>query len=339
MLDTKAELRVAVKDNLKDIVLRLNKYLSGKELEDLKPTLKRIGRGGKEPHWLKELEESSTLPNFDGKTVGSVVEMLLTADLEVNLFRGMGIKLKINPASGVDLPDLDLGVKSPSENWCTSEPFTHAYERILGSAYDVVALVTDYQSAKKAGKKSLQIIKYGYFTKSEVADSGLCQKAKQLRNAQNYILEPSMRKGLRFLSYVNQSDWLCKKILSCWDVLGDDDAIRSRLISARDSFLKESKKSKAGINPIYLDRIEAALNQHPSLQALITLADEWVDDAWGNIAQMPDSKEWDNFIRSELNGRLGVSFALQWRYNFGGYFKATQSIKYAEKDNDLGLAV
>lgn len=334
----KTELRAAVQENMEIIVPRLNKYLAGQDLEALKPTLQRIGRGGKEPHWLKELEDKSTLPNFDGKTVGSVVEMLLTADLEVNLFKDKGLKLRVNPASGVDLPDLDLGVKSPSENWCTSEPFTHAYERILGSEYDVIALVTNYQTAKKKGR-SLQIIKSGYFSKSEVADKGLCKKALQLRAAQGHIAEPSVKKGLRFLSYVNQSDWLCKKILSCWDVLRDDAAIKKNLISAKKSFHKEAKKSKAELNPLYLERLEAAIDETPTWKALITLADEWVDDAWRNTAQMPSHHDWERFQMSDLDGKLGVSFALQWRYNFGGYFKIAKDVDCSEEKDDPGLAL
>lgn len=76
--------------------------------------------------------------------------MLLVALLETSTFRGMGVPpLGINPARGVDLPDIDLGIKSPSQNYCTSEPFFSAYERLLGSEHDMVVLLTDYQTAKK----------------------------------------------------------------------------------------------------------------------------------------------------------------------------------------------
>jgi hypothetical protein len=67
--------------------------------------------------------------------------MLLVAVLEKVIFQGLEVPpLRVNPARGVDLPDLDLGIKSPSENYCTSEPFFSAYERLIGSEYDALIL-------------------------------------------------------------------------------------------------------------------------------------------------------------------------------------------------------
>src|SRR5207237_3110019 len=122
------------------------------------------------------LRKHRTLPNLDGKTVGSVIEMVLVAVLETYTFAKLNIPpLRINPAKGVDLPDLDLGVKSPSENFCTSEPFFSPYERLLGSDHDVLVLLTDYQEAKKKPPLRLQIIDFRYLTKSQVADKNLCR--------------------------------------------------------------------------------------------------------------------------------------------------------------------
>jgi hypothetical protein len=56
--------------------------------------------------------------------------------------------LQINPARGVDIPQLQLGIKSPSENYCTSEPFFSAYERLISNEHDAVILLTDYQTQK-----------------------------------------------------------------------------------------------------------------------------------------------------------------------------------------------
>ena len=127
----------------------LNAALRGKGLSELQPVLERIGRGGKLPHWYVELQHKNTLPNLDGKTIGSVLEMLLVAVLETGVLKKFGVALKVNPARGIDLPDLDLGVKSPSKNYCTSEPFFSAYERLYGNEHDCVVILTDYQEAKK----------------------------------------------------------------------------------------------------------------------------------------------------------------------------------------------
>src|SRR5581483_6300335 len=123
IMPTKAELRAKLQGRLSDTMGRVNSALAGKGVQPLEAVLKRIGRGQQLPHWYAGLKATHTLPNLDGKTIGSVVEMLLVAVLETYTFAGLGVpSLRINPARGVDLPDLDLGVKSPSENFCTSEP-------------------------------------------------------------------------------------------------------------------------------------------------------------------------------------------------------------------------
>src|SRR5579862_1779705 len=142
MADIKEQRRQLVRDGLAGIVKRTNDYLNGKSLDSVEPILTRLGRSGQLPHWYPQLRKSGTLPNLDGKTVGSVIEMLVVADIERNVLTGKTVAaLSINPAKGVDVPDLDLGIKSPSENWCTSEPFSNAYERLLGTEYDVIAVI------------------------------------------------------------------------------------------------------------------------------------------------------------------------------------------------------
>lgn len=124
MMFTKAELRGVLHTRLEETISALNRALQGINLEYLEPVLLRIGRGRTLPHWYKQLFESQTLPNLDGKTVGSVIEMLFVAVLETMTFRDVEIPpLHINPARGVDLPDIDLNIKSPSQNYCTSEPY------------------------------------------------------------------------------------------------------------------------------------------------------------------------------------------------------------------------
>jgi hypothetical protein len=83
----KHKLRNSVRERLDEIVAGVNTALRGDEsLAALKPVLERNGGGGKIPHWFKELSVGGTLPNLDGKTIGSVVEMLLIAVLEKRTF-------------------------------------------------------------------------------------------------------------------------------------------------------------------------------------------------------------------------------------------------------------
>jgi hypothetical protein len=179
----KQELRQLVRENLDEIMLQVNAALRGEELAYLEPVLNRLGRGERLPHWYHKLRSSHTLPNLDGKTIGSVLEMIFVSVLETSVFTDLGLPpMRINPARGVDIPDLDLGVKSPSKNYDTSEPFFSAYERLIGSDYDAVVMLTDYQEAKKYPPLRLQITEWRYLTKTQIADEGLCRLAKKHRD-------------------------------------------------------------------------------------------------------------------------------------------------------------
>ena len=37
---------------------------------------------------------------------------------------------------------------------------------------------------------------------------------------------------------------------------------------------------------------------------------------------MPNDNEWVRFLKSPLDGKIGMSFALQWRYSFGSFFRS-----------------
>jgi hypothetical protein len=219
---TKEQLRKLVKDNLDETIRRVNSILLGENLKSIRPVLERVGRGGKVPHWFDRLASDGVLPNLDGKSIGSVIEMVLIGVLEVCTFRKIDAPpLRVNPARGVDLPDLDLGVKSPSKNYCTSEPFFSAYERLYGSEYDCLVLLTDYQTAKGRPPLRLQIIKWEYVTKSQLADENLCRIAKKHRERLLKDGDSRAQRIFRFLAYVNQSDWLGKKLVMLVEKLDD----------------------------------------------------------------------------------------------------------------------
>ncbi len=106
-MPSKQQLRRIVEENLDDAMLSLNLALEGKGLQQLEPIIMRLGRNGNLPHWYAGLKENKTLPNLDGKTIGTVLEMLFVAVLETVTFKGQEIpQLSINPARGIDLPIL-----------------------------------------------------------------------------------------------------------------------------------------------------------------------------------------------------------------------------------------
>ena len=67
------------------------------------------------------------------------------------------------------------------------------------------------------------------------------------------------------------------------------------------------------------------VEKKPIKEALINLSDTWVNENSPELAVIPNSYYWNKFLNSPLDGKLGVSFALQWRYNFGVSFREGQS--------------
>ncbi len=328
-MPTKEELRQIVRENLDDLMSSLNDGLSGIGLEDLKEALTRLGRGGKLPHWYTGLERDGRLPNFDGKTVGSILEMVFVAVLEnkVKEKLGQNVEFRVNPARGVDLPDLDLGIKSPSKNFCTSEPYFTAYERLYGNQHDALILLTDYQEAKKKSLLTLQVSEWKYLRGSEIADAKLCRLARENRD---FLLSDGdtgkAKRLFAFLAYVNQSDWRAVQLLKAIDSLRDEQKIENVVKSSLIDFEKQNKKrEKTGLIPLP-DTERAAiariLDGKPLWHQVVIAADSWVTDVLQDAGRAPNPMEWERLETGPLNGKIGMSFALQWRYNFGQIFRS-----------------
>lgn len=171
-MQTKEDLRRILIENLDETMAQVNASLRGEGIEELENVRQRLGCGHQLPHWYESLKQTGTLPNLDGKTVGSILEMMLVAVLETHTFAKYDSEpLAVNPARGVDIPALDLGIKSPSTNYCTSEPFFSAYERLLGNEYDALIMLTDYQEAKANPPLKIQVKQWRYL--KEERDSRL----------------------------------------------------------------------------------------------------------------------------------------------------------------------
>lgn len=83
----KERLRKIVRDNLDNATSQMNAVLRGKGVGKLESVLNRLGRGRVLPHWYLQLKSRGELPNLDGKTIGSVVEMLFVGILETTVLR------------------------------------------------------------------------------------------------------------------------------------------------------------------------------------------------------------------------------------------------------------
>ena len=323
---TKAELRDLLQKRLEETMTELNHALQGLNLERLEPVLLHVGRDQTLPHWYQQLYDEQTLPNLDGKTVGSIIEMLFVAVLETVTFRDVEIpQLRLNPARGVDLPDLDLGIKAPSENYDTSEPFLSAYERLLGSEYDALILLTDYQKRKLHPPLRLQVIQWHYFLNTELADFALTAIARKQRDWLLTQSEAWTQKIFRFLAYINQSDWRAKHLLRIIDAMQEADRIQRLVLEAEKDFKKKNaERSRKGGDTIPDHEMESLLSitkTQPLTLGIVDTADNWVVENYKDFARLPNENEWRRLLTSPLNGQIGMSFALQWRYNFGRIFR------------------
>lgn len=323
---TKVELRNLLGERLDQTIVELNHALQGVNLERLEPVLLRFGRGQTLPHWYEQLRDQQTLPNLDGKTVGSVIEMLFVAVLETATFRDVEIpQLRLNPARGVDLPDLDLGIKAPSQNYATSEPFVSAYERLLGSEYDALILLTDYQKRKLHPPLRLQVIQWHYFLNTELADFALTEIARKHRDWLLTQSEAWTQKIFRFLAYINQSDWRASRLLHIVDVMQNEERVQRLVFEAEKDFKKKNieraRKNKDTIPDHEIESLLSIVEVQPIILGIVDAVDNWVMENYKDFARLPNENEWNRLLVSPLNGQIGMSFALQWRYNFARVFK------------------
>lgn len=277
------------------------------------------------------LKTNQTLPNLDGKTIGSVVEMLLVAVLENYTLKDLDIpQLRVNPARGVDIPALGLGIKSPSTNFCTSEPYFTAYERLLGNEYDALVLLTDYQEAKANPPLRLQITSWRYLSKTEIADGTLCGIALKHRDWLMTENEAWAKKLFRFLAFINQSDWRAKQLLKMVDALDDDNRIAELIEQAERDYHVQNARRAERLSDIIPDSdlasVKAVLDVTPRKLGVLDAADNWVTEVQKDAGRYPNDNEWNRLVSSPLNGKIGMSFALQWRYNFGRLFGAKDEI-------------
>jgi hypothetical protein len=65
------------------------------------------------------------------------------------------------------------------------------------------------------------------------------------------------------------------------------------------------------------------LKVKPLLVGVIDAIDNWVNEDQREAARNPNSNESARLFKEPLDGKIGMSFALQWRYNFAKLFGKT----------------
>ncbi|NEP42490.1 MAG: hypothetical protein F6K35_26035 [Okeania sp. SIO2H7] len=152
------------------------------------------------------------------------------------------------------------------------------------------------------------------------AISRLALKHREWLIAQN---EAAAKKIFWFLAYVNKSDWRAKWLLKLINEI-DSNEIHNIINKARIDFVKKNQKldkeNKALIPEKEMQALEKIKSVAPVYIGIIDAASNWVIDYYGDAARLPNENEWKRLKKSNLNGKITMSFALQWRYNFKNIF-------------------
>jgi hypothetical protein len=131
------------------------------------------------------------------------------------------------------------------------------------------------------------------------------------------------------LAYVNQSDWRARHLLGIVDDMQDQNLIRERIELAKKDFQSKNKVLVAKGLPPYpsseLDKIINLGTITPIHLGVLDCADNWVVESQKELARFPNENELNRLNSGPLDGLIGMSFALQWRYNFGRVFGVQQS--------------
>jgi len=266
-----------IQSDFDEIRESLNKYLKGERLSEISSFIRNLENDNSLPDWFNEIKNTGRPKKEDPKSLGTMIEKLIKAEL------GNRYKWKITGSSamGVDIPEISLNIKSTSNKQPqSSEPYRSAYDRILGSDFDIILAIYDGITFLNQKSSSLDILQLNYLTKSQVADMILCKMAKNLRQIykEGKITEEIAKIGLKCIVYgkkTHKSTTLLKNTLSRQNL---SDVTEIILITEKD-----------------LD-----LNEYP----------------------LPTNGNWKQFLNSPLDGQIGISFALQWRYQFRRLLKA-----------------
>jgi hypothetical protein len=107
--------------------------------------------------------------------------------------------------------------------------------------------------------------------------------------------------------------------------LNNEKTLANTIAAATDDFERQNQKRiKDDFEPIpesELDAIISIMDVKPMHLGVITAADDWVAEIHKDFGRLPNDNEWERLKTSPLDGKIGMSFALQWRYNFGLLFR------------------
>ncbi len=126
------------------------------------------------------------------------------------------------------------------------------------------------------------------------------------------------------MAFVNQSDWRAKELLRLVDCLNDDERILTKINAAESSFESKNIQKEQQGEPLFPESEIEAIRRIRTISPLhlgeIDAADSWVVEIQKEAGRFPNENEWNRYLSSPLDGAIGMSLALQWRYNFRKLF-------------------
>ena len=256
----------------------MNEYLQGDMLDEISKQIIHLEPSGSLPEWWKELQSDGRPSKSDPKTLGTIIEKLLKSEIA----RRYNISITGSSAAGVDIPELQINTKATSDRQPqSSEPFRSAYDRVLGSEFDTIVMIYNgAEFVKPRSQVPLRIITSSFLDKTQVADEELCQVARDLQQL--------YRKGR------------IKKDVA-------ERCVRAIVFSVKTSRLFKQFREILRIGDV--DNLPTVLN---------ALDQENVER--GSYSDQNDAlctpEEWKKFLTAPLDGKVSVSFALQWRFQF-----------------------
>ena len=100
----------------------------------------------------------------------------------------------------------------------------------------------------------------------------------------------------------------------------DDKSLEKELNAILSDFTTKNRRNTINFKPLIpqesLDRLMSVQDISPVNQGIIKVADDWVILTQKDNGRLPNDNEWNRFLKSPLDGKISLSFALQWRYNF-----------------------
>ncbi len=84
--------------------------------------------------------------------------------------------------------------------------------------------------------------------------------------------------------------------------------------------LDRIKKDRIPLPETELEVLKRIIGVNPVYVGIVDAADNWVVEVLKETGRTPNGNEWPRLLESPLDGIIGISPALQWRYNFGSLF-------------------